>query len=279
MHTVRSEVAGAAEFSTAGKKTGKLRKATAAAVLVMVSVGPAHAEKIVFEFNLRCLWNSSCASVEKIGTLTLSDSIVDPNRVDFTFAISSQIMTLDRLYLNYSGFEGPAPKYMSIVEVNSAIGAFGDEDANRVQIDRLGAAGAWLDMSLDLQHSPSSYAGSLVLRDGVTTRVARNLDATMFDVQDEENYIYAALSTPTPETTVWYGATVSYHVSQPDVLPIGNMNLSPPPNTLVTESSGAVVQADLPEPGTLGLLSIAAAFLGLKKRYARNCSVLCSMRH
>jgi hypothetical protein len=272
---VQTEGAGVEGTVAERKQVGSLRKAAsviATAIVLSGVMATAHAEKIVFDFNVKCFFQFSCAAVEKIGTLTLSNSTVDANRVDFTLAISPPIVRLDRLYLNYGGPEVNAgARYVSIVEVNAAPGVLGDETGNYVSVDRIGAA-AWFDISVDLHRSPVQFAGSLVLSEptAFTRHQAVNLNAAMFNVQDPDSWIYAELIGGTAETTVWYGATVSHVVSEPDLLAIGNINVPPPPDTVVNEPSGAVVQAALPEPGTLGLLGVAAAFLGsaigLKKR-------------
>jgi hypothetical protein len=275
-----SEVVSAAECVAAEKTGGRLRKAASAiatAILLTGIVGTAHAEKIVFDFNLKCFFHFSCTPVEKIGTLALSNSTVDPNRVDFMFSVSSPIVRLDRLYLNYAGLEVNAgARYVSIVEVNAAPGVLGDETGNSVWMDHIGAA-AWFDISVDLHRSPAQFSGSLVLGEPVAFNGRRpvNLDAAMFDTKDPDSWIYAELIGATPETMVWYVATVSYRLSYPDVLPIGHINLTSPPEVLPppdpTQSSAALIQADVPEPGTLGLLGLAAGFLaGAMRRRKRS---------
>jgi hypothetical protein len=290
---IQSNLVVEGKVSRGASNRAKLKKlATALGIAVMTAAGTVQAEKIAFEFNRYCEYNSfSCRAVPSIGTVTLSDSLVDPNRVDFTLVVSPQrpMLWLEMLYLNYNGYVGGIDRFVSIVDVSSPPDSVGDETGNGLWIDKTYAAGGALDISADLHRSPLTVSGSLVLRTqrSVNNELVSqpyNLDLAMFDEKDGYDAIYAALRAASPETLLWYGATVSYRISEPDVLPIGDIALSPPPagagssgdgvsSADAEQPSAAFIQAAVAEPGTLALLGLATGFLGWVVKHRKRSHV------
>jgi hypothetical protein len=284
MHTVRSEVAGAEE-SISGRTTGRLKKVASAVALAMMSaVGPAQAEPIIFNFNCALVNATTCTPGQQLASMTLSDSTLNRNHVDIDLAILGgvNITGFNKLYLNYRGTTSVHGGYFSLASQTSWIG-FGQEDLNASVTDSVGPFGSGMDIVLGLPQGLLGAVGllssdfralsaSLVFRNDMGPYGEGDLDAVGFQTKDVNNLIYAALEMSTPTGTVYAGATVAYNPS--DVLPIGNINLTPPPDVLsppdLTEPSGALIQANLPEPGTFGLLGVAAGFLafvlGFNKR-------------
>ena len=272
----QTDATDAAESIRRGRRASKLRNfAGAVALAVIGSIGTAHAEKIVFDINCSIWRYDGCASVPQIGTLTLSDSTVDPNRVDFTLAVTpqSQIATLFTLYLNYTESSASTSRYISFVDVSAPAGVVGEEQYNGVFGDNTGPVRTQLDIELNLARSPLAvFSGSLVIRalrgSYVPEPVIENLDAAMFFAKDANDMIYAGLTAATHITTVWYGATTANFV--PDAPPIVPVSESLPPAG-DGSSPGALVQASADEPGTLALLGLATGFLGwairCKKRF------------
>jgi hypothetical protein len=269
------------------RSAGKLRRAAnAVALAMMCTATTVQAEPIIFNFNCTLVNATTCTPGPQLATMTLSDSTAVRDRVDIDIAISPALglTSLNRLYLNYGrSIFDVLGRYFSIVRASTVAGSFGNEDGNEVNSDKLGPLGIGMDIAVGLAANATtialgfpnntlSFTGSLVIRTEIGPYGEGDLDAAAFETKDHNNLLYAALELATTNGIVYAGAPLVHHPS--DVLPIGNINLTPPPEVLpppdLTQTSGTLIQADVPEPGTLGLLGVAAAFLGsaigLKKR-------------
>jgi hypothetical protein len=267
--------------SNRSRSAGKLRRAAnAVALAMMCTATTVQAEPIIFNFNCTLVNATTCTPTTQFASMTLSDSAIDPNRVDIDVVISPQaaVLTLDKLYLNYGGRTWIYGYYLSLIRQTAPMSSGGDHSLNALSMNGFGPFGTGMDIvlrtdtlvTLGLSKDGLSFSGSLVVKPDPAELEEVDLDAAGFQTTNTTNLVYAVLEMSTLQGAVDIGATLAYRPSDLDVLPIGNINLPPPPDTVVNEPSGAVVQAALPEPGTLGLLGVAAAFLGsaigLKKR-------------
>jgi hypothetical protein len=291
---VQTKATTAAESINTRERGGKLKKAASAVALAMMTTaGTAQAEPILFNFNCTLVSATTCTPGAQIASMTLSDSTVDRNRVDIDLVVSPEagIRSLSKLYLNYGGPLWIQGRYFTLVRQDAPPWFHLSTAPNSVNLDALGPFGTRMDIALDLSNIQleifGMYTDALTLSTSLVNKLSLDgfeegdLDAAAFRVKNPNNLIYAALEMAAASGTVYAGATLTYSPSDPDVLPIGNINLPPPPELLpppdLTQASGALIQANIPEPGTLGLLGLAAACLGFasgfKKRRAHSCRI------
>jgi PEP-CTERM motif len=218
----------------------------ATALAVFYSAVPAQAS-IVFTYNCTVTSATTCPTGGgPFGTVTLTDSVVDPNRVDINVALNSaNILAQDSFYtgLNnfYLNYNGPTPSNTSFVMVlqSDAAGSHSNDGGDAsLNSNSEGPDSTTLDMLLNPAGSASSstFSASLVLFSNLSGHAETNLDASMFDLIDANNLLYSAFDTLPSDHTFKGGST-----------------LAPVITTLVT---------GVPEPATLSIFGAGLMTIG-----------------
>jgi hypothetical protein len=216
------------------------------------------AAQVVFTFNCIIVDATTCNPTSPLGSLTLTDSVVDPRRVDLDLSIYAQqgLGGLKYFYLNYDQ-SLPAGPVFGLVAQNAAPGVVEPVALVAQGLNNIGPAGARLDLGLYPEtFGVLTYSASLARARFFSAPYNHSdLNLDMFDLKDANGLLYAALETVS-----------GLYLGSRDILP----DLPPLP-----EGSSAAVPVvqevgELPEPGTLALLCVAAlGALGMARTLRR----------
>jgi len=201
--------------------------APAAVILAMVPLAaPAHAAAITFTYNCTIVDATTCTTGGPFGTLTLTDSIVDPNRIDLDLVLNGPNLGagaagVNNFFLNYDNSApfGAGLAFKMVAQSDPA-GTFADSaGVGDVSFDSQGPLGTTLDIRLNpVGSTPSlTFSASLVLRSNVgPAHTEYDLDVSMFDLKDANNLLYSAFNTlPGPRTFSYGAATAPRPVPEP----------------------------------------------------------------
>jgi hypothetical protein len=243
------------------KSAGVSIKFLCAAALVFgvtVAPRPTRAAQVVFTFNCIIVNATTCNPTSPLGSLTLADNVADSRRVDLDLTINTQqgIGGLKYFYLNYDQ-SLPAGPVFGLVAQDAAPDVSEPVSLVSQASNNTGPAGTRLDLRLYPEASGVfAYSASLARARFFSAPYNHSdLNLDMFNLKDANGLLYAALE------------TVSGVYA-------GSMDIAPDLPTLPEGSSAAVpvVQevGELPEPGTLALLSVAAlGALGMARTLRR----------
>jgi hypothetical protein len=190
------------------------------------------AAQIVFTLDCRVVDASTCTSAGPFGTLTLTDSVIDPTRVDLDLVIttptSATFQGIDEFFLNFDTVTGPSltGRQFRVVPVSTPAGNNGTTfvtltATTSYSSDSLGppSTANTLDLSINPSNPPASpittFTGSLLLRtsaSGGINTTQWNLDASMFDLVSPTSLLYAAVEgVPAGPNQLEVGAKTSDH--------------------------------------------------------------------
>ena len=188
------------------------------AMLVVVMLAPAsvaRAGTLVFDLNCTIQSATVCNPGGPFGTLTLTDSLIDPNRVDFDLILTSGIPItaagIDEFWVNYDQSIPSAGNQLRIVAKNAAPGT----------VTTIGSAGITPNgdgpfATFDVTSDPNlnvgfTLSGSFLLCQGVcgAIPVELNLEVTMFNLKDEFGVLYAGTRTTPAGGQLVAGSTVA----------------------------------------------------------------------
>ena len=178
---------------------------------------PSHASSISFTFDctVQNTTPATCTASQPVGTVTLTDSVVDPNRVDLNVTLFSSALSgvtgLDKLFLNYDNsvtVGGATHRTFGLVSQSALAGDHASAGNTNINFNAVGPFHTMLDLSVDPNNNPGlTFAGSLVVysTDG-PLHAESNLDVSMFDDQDANGLLYAAFNTLGANQNQQYGA-------------------------------------------------------------------------
>ncbi len=216
--------------------------ATFALVGCLSFAGEAEAGKITFGFNCVISNATTCNSGGQFGTLTLTDSLVNANRIDIDVVLNAANIQaenafatgLNNFFLNYGG-PRDAHTSFKLVRQSDPSGTFGTTSSDvEINVNNMGPLGTTLDIALNpvVGGPPSwTYSGSLVLRLDANPHAEIDLNISMFYLKDANDLLYAGFDTTPANHKFFGGSTV-----------IGN--------------EGVTSTTPVPESGTLVLLGL-----------------------
>jgi hypothetical protein len=204
--------------------TKSLWLAALAAISAMAVSYTAHAASITFTYDRTITSGPTLTPGGPFGTLTLTDSVVDPNRVDMDVVLNAlnvdaSVNGLNNFFVNYSGSFSSATQDFKLVLQTDPTGTFnGTAGSGTVNLNNQGPFGTTVDILLDPAGSTPSmtFSASLVLRLNATGHAESNLDVSMFDLKDANNLLYSAFNTLPANHTFNYGATTDTTNGVPD---------------------------------------------------------------
>jgi hypothetical protein len=168
---------------------------------------PAHAGAIItFTYDCVVASATSCPTGGgPFGTITLTDSTVDTNRVDISIvlngpkilALEPLFTGLDNFFLNYTGVI-PSNTTFKMVLTTDPAGSFNSNGGDvNVNLNSQGPKSTTLDFRLDPAGSVPSltFAASLGLFSTASGHAETNLDASMFNSKDANSLLFSAFNT------------------------------------------------------------------------------------
>lgn len=185
-------------------------------VLLWSSASAAQANSITLTLDcaIQNTQPATCTPTSPVGTVTLSDSLVNPNRVDVSITLLGQfspdVVGIDELHLNYDNsitVGGNVNRKFGLVSQLAAIGdhaAAGDVDINP---DALGPYHTRLDLGVDPNNGPGmTWTGSLVIYSTESGHAESDLNVSMFNLKDADGLLCAAVNTLNANQNQQYGA-------------------------------------------------------------------------
>jgi hypothetical protein len=161
--------------------------------LSVLIAAPAFADSITFSFDCD-ITGAGCSSTSPVGTLQITDDIVDPNLVDLTLTLASG--GPQQFYMNYDGF--PLPGGFTFSANGTTIDV--EQDAAQAGSYSLGLFDLVVPKTGNISGNP--FTTTLMLTNGATEA---NLDAQDFGVRTTDNTLYAALLKTRGGS--WFGAS------------------------------------------------------------------------
>lgn len=219
------------------------------AAATLACVAPAEAASITFNFDCTIINTNpaQCTPGGSWGTLTLADSITDPNRVDVNINITplAGATGIARFYLNYNNavtVGGSVDRKFDLVSQGAPAGNHTPTGTVDLNFDDLGPFHTLLDLRFDPSLNPGlSFAGSIVVHStNGPLFTESNIDLSMFTGTDSIG-LYAAYDTLSDNQSEQYGAR-------------GILN------------QGTADPIATPEPATLSLLGMSLLGLGARAR-------------
>jgi hypothetical protein len=230
--------------------------ATAALVGCLSFAGEAQAGKITFGFNCVISNATTCNSAGQFGTLTLTDSLVDANRIDIDVVLNAGNIQaenafatgLNNFFLNYGGPRDARTSF-KLVRQSDPSGTFGTTSSEvEINLNNMGPLGTTLDIALNpvVGGPPSwTYSGSLVLRLDANPHTELDLDVSMFYLKDANDLLYAGFDTTPTNHKFFGGSTVIASEGVTSTTPV------PESGTLVLVGLGLLATARLARSRTL----------------------------
>jgi hypothetical protein len=218
----------------------------------MSAAGVLEAAPIQFTFDCTIVDATTCAPGGPFGTLTLSNSVVDPNRVDVDLVVypHAGVTQISRFYMN-TNVVVPAFHDWRLLLQTAPAGSY-NTDLNGSIGYIVDGFGPGVMFTFDLRPDPPNtailtYSGSILLASTLAGHAEFNLDVSMFNVKDENNQLYAAFDTLPNGTSLNAGARTSVDLGAP------------------------ATPSQVPEPGALVLMVTALASLrfGLRRANKR----------
>jgi len=200
----------------------------AALIAAAIVTAPAQAAPITFNYDCAMVNATSCTPGGSFGTITLSESLADANRVDIDIvlngpnilALNPNFTGLNNFYLNYGGVVPSNTTFRMVLKTDPA-GSFNNNGGDvSVNFDNQGPLNSRLDFLLDPAGSAPSltFSGSLALFSNASGHAQTNLDANMFDLVDPNSLLYSAFNTLPSNHTFNGGALTRVQTAIPEPL-------------------------------------------------------------